>query len=297
MENHKNIASLLKTMHIPEFQKQNDFHVLKFKDHLDRIPLQTNERKCDFFQVFFSDKYNVEVAVGNNHFSAKDKTILSFLAPLQTLSVDVKSIEELSNGYMICFKTSFLQNAWSDFDVQRHFPFFNSNYSPVYFLNEYQQDFAELFKKIYFLFQDLNDENLEIIRAYLKILLYESRKAFFEGNIETSLKTRAEQKAFAFESLIKQYVHQREPLSFYADQLHISVAYLSECVKKATGKTAKQLIKEYTILEATTLLTQSSKTVDEIADILGFSATSNFINFFKKETKHTPLHYRKNNNF
>lgn len=292
MENHNNISSLLQAMNIECYQKCDAFHILKFKDHLDEIPFQTISRKCEFFQIYFSEKYNADIIIDNIGFSAKDKTLMSFLAPLQTLSVDVKSVEAISKGYMLVFDATFLNTIFLNFDVQQKFPFFNSNYSPLFSIENNAIVFKELFEKLYAAFQEFDDNNEEIIRSYLNILLYESRKSILEGAIKHNSKSRAQDIAFAFESLIRKHSHIRHSLEFYAAQLNISTVYLSECTKKATNKTAKSIIHEYTILEASTLLLQTSQTIDQIADKLGFSATSNFINFFKKHTNRTPSSFR-----
>ncbi|WP_172435847.1 helix-turn-helix domain-containing protein [Sediminicola luteus] len=292
MENNKDIKALLTAMHIDAYRKCDDFHILKFEDHLDKIPRKTVNRKCGFFQVYFSRQYNVDVVIDDSAYSAKDKTIISFVAPQQTLSVDVKEVEALSNGYMLVFEPSFLNSGLTDFDIQRKFPYFNQNYPPLYSLEKNPAVFIGIFERIYALFENLSLENLEIIRSYLNILLYESRKSFYDGGIRNSMESRGQRIAFTFESLIREHSHSRNTLDFYADKLNISTVYLSECIKKATGKTGKQLIDEYTILEASTLLMQTTDTVDQISDTLGFSATSNFINFFKKHTGQPPLKYR-----
>ncbi|WP_412985819.1 helix-turn-helix domain-containing protein [Pontimicrobium sp. IMCC45349] len=292
MENHKNIASLLQSMNIGSFQKCDGFHILKFKDHLEEIPFQTISRKCEFFQIYFSEKYNADIIIDNISFSTKNKTLISFLAPLQTLSVDVKSVETISKGYMLVFNATFLNKVLLDFDVQQKFPYFNSNYSPLFSLENNSSIFRELFEKLYESFQKFDENNEEIIRSYLNILLYESRKSILEGAIKHNSKSRAQEIAFTFESLIRKHSHSRHSLDFYAEKLNISTVYLSECTKKATNKTAKSIIHEYSILEASTLLLQTSYTIDQIADKLGFSATSNFINFFKKHTNCTPSSFR-----
>jgi AraC-like DNA-binding protein len=292
MKGYKNITSLLDSINVGNYQKSNEFHVLKFEDHLNELPFKTISRKCDFFQIFFSNQYNADIIIDDSPFSSKDKTLISFLAPLQTLTVDVKSVDTISNGYMLVFDVSFLKNGFSNFELQQKFPYFNLNYSPFYFLSENQSIFKELIEKMYSLFQDFSDENEEIIRSYLNILLFEARKSFFDGSIKNSLKTRAHQIAFSFESLIRKHSHSRHTLDFYANKLNISTVYLSECVKKVRNKTAKKIISEYIILEASTLLLQSSNSIDQIADKLGFSATSNFINFFKKHTNLSPTSFR-----
>lgn len=292
MENHKDITSLLQSMNIDKYQKCTDFHILRFEDHLEEIPHQTSLRKCNFFQIFFSNQYNADISIDDSIFSAKNKTIISFLAPQQTLSVDVKSIESISNGFTLAFDTSFLNNRLSHFDLQKNFPYFNSNYSPFYLLENDQTVFKQLFETMYSLFQKPTNDNIAIIRSYLNILLYESRKSFWDGSIKNSFKSRAHQIAFSFENLIKKHSNTRNTLDFYAQQLNLSTVYLSECVKKTTNKTAKQIINEYTILEASTLLTQTNHTIDHIAAHLGFSATSNFINFFQKHINLSPTRFR-----
>lgn len=295
MENHKHISSLLKTINLKEFQKCDDFHILKFEDHLDVIPHQTHSRKCEFFQIIFSESYHVDVAIDDLSYSIKNEPLISFLTPLQTLSVDVKTSKENPTGFMLTFEPSFLNNGWSDFEIQQKFPFFNLNYSPLYFLERGQGVYKALFEKIYEVFKDTSDENIEILRSYLNILLFESRKSFFNGSIKNNAKSRAHEIAFSFESLIRQFAHTRNGLDFYAEKLNISTVYLSECVKKTRNQTAKQIIQEYIILESTTYLKQTHQTIDQISDELGFTATSNFINFFKKHTGITPALYRKNN--
>ncbi|MCF2875775.1 MULTISPECIES: helix-turn-helix domain-containing protein [unclassified Tenacibaculum] len=286
------IEELLEEMNISKFQKHQNFHILKFKDHLDEIPMKTDFRKCDFFQIVITKNHNVDVIVDNVSFSAMEDSI-TFMAPHQTLSTNVKSIENLGLGYMLVFSSNFLRLGISEFDLIQKFPFFNVNYSPVYFLKENTADFFHLMEKIYKLFQEFSSENLEIIRSYLTILLYEGRKSFFNGEIQNTVASRHNEVAFAFENQIKETVNKRKPIEHYANKLNISSVYLSECVKKATGKTAKQIITEYVILQASSMLLQSTKTIDEIAYNIGYSNTSNFGNFFKKHTGMTPSIYRK----
>ncbi|CAM1343373.1 helix-turn-helix domain-containing protein [Tenacibaculum amylolyticum] len=288
------IQSLLEEMNISRFQKHQEFHILKFKDHLDDIPMKTDARKCNFFQVVITKHHNVDVVVDNVAFSAMDDS-LTFMAPLQMLSTDVKSVENLGLGYMLAFTPKFLRLGISDFELLQKFPFFNVNHSPVYFLHENKEKFFHLMEMLYNLFQDYNEENIEIIRSYLTILLFEGRKSFLKGDIQNSATSRYNEIAFSFENQIKASQNKRKPLDYYADKLNISTIYLAECVKRATGKTAKQILTEYVILEATSLLLQSMKTIDEIAFSVGYSSTSNFGLFFKKHTGMTPTEYRKAN--
>ena len=62
--------------------------------------------------------------------------------------------------------------------------------------------------------------------------------------------------------------------------------------KKQQVKTAKQIIDEYLVLEAKSLLKQSTNSVAEIGYALGFEDNSNFVKYFKKQTNFTPKQYK-----
>ena len=78
-----------------------------------------------------------------------------------------------------------------------------------------------------------------------------------------------------------------------ASELHVSSRYLSDLLKKETGKTAMELIHISLIGEAKNLLLGSDQRVGEIAYELGFENVSYFSRLFKKEVGVKPLAFRK----
>ncbi|WP_406827113.1 helix-turn-helix domain-containing protein [Pedobacter sp. KACC 23697] len=83
--------------------------------------------------------------------------------------------------------------------------------------------------------------------------------------------------------------------ALYADFLNLSVSYLNECVKIATGLSLSGNIHQRIILEAKRLLYHSDKSVKEIANELGYDDCSYFIRLFVKVTGSKPLHFRRKN--
>jgi AraC-like DNA-binding protein len=79
----------------------------------------------------------------------------------------------------------------------------------------------------------------------------------------------------------------------YAAIMNISPIYLTECVKKATGKSAQKIIIDYKIQYAKTLLYQMEKPITDIAEVLGFNEVANFNQFFKRNTGITATQFRK----
>ncbi|MFD1552673.1 hypothetical protein DNU06_09095 [Putridiphycobacter roseus] len=74
--------------------------------------------------------------------------------------------------------------------------------------------------------------------------------------------------------------------------MNISPIYLTECTKKATGKSAQKIIIDYKILYAKTLLHQMDKSVAEVAYALDFNEVANFNQFFKRNTGITATQFR-----
>lgn len=74
--------------------------------------------------------------------------------------------------------------------------------------------------------------------------------------------------------------------------LNVSPQNLNLIVKKASGKSASELISEQVLLEAKRYLIHTEKTVSEIAFSLDFTDSSHFVKHFKKATGETPQAFR-----
>lgn len=81
-------------------------------------------------------------------------------------------------------------------------------------------------------------------------------------------------------------------LAFYAQKLNISIRYLSQCVKKNTGKTPMQILHKLLINKAKSLITKTQKSIGEIAYDLSFSTPYAFSKFFKQQVDISPYHFR-----
>lgn len=77
-----------------------------------------------------------------------------------------------------------------------------------------------------------------------------------------------------------------------AAQVHLSPGYLSDILKKETGRNAQDLIHYYLIEEAKTRLLNSNLNINEIAYAMGFEYPQYFNKLFKLKTGKTPVEYR-----
>lgn len=94
------------------------------------------------------------------------------------------------------------------------------------------------------------------------------------------------------ELLFENYREERE-LKFYADRLHISVKYLSICVKEVTGFPPTYFLNQLSMYDARIRLSDKTVTISDIADELNFSDQYAFSKFFRKNMGMSPSEYRK----
>jgi len=84
-------------------------------------------------------------------------------------------------------------------------------------------------------------------------------------------------------------------IQYLADKVNYSPNYLSDLLKKETGKNTKEHINEFILDRAKTLLLNSNDNVSEIAYDLGFNYPHYFSRLFKQKTGFTPNKYRELN--
>ena len=101
-----------------------------------------------------------------------------------------------------------------------------------------------------------------------------------------------------FEQLIDDYfLHHAQTeglpsVAYFADKICLSANYFGDLIKKETGKSAIEYIQLKTMAIAKDMLTNSNKTVTEIAYELGFQYPQHFVRSFKKRIGCTPTEYR-----
>ena len=81
-------------------------------------------------------------------------------------------------------------------------------------------------------------------------------------------------------------------VKYFASRLNLSPNYLSDLLKKFTGKTSQEHIHLQLMDRAKTMLWGTGKSVSEIAYDLGFEHPSHFTKLFKSKTGYSPKEYR-----
>lgn len=137
----------------------------------------------------------------------------------------------------------------------------------------------------------------DILNSLFSALVYTVVEKALESKNKFSItKSRKEEITIEFISLVYDHFKKNKELRFYADRLHVSIKYLSNCVRITTKVPPTQIIADASITEAKILLLNKENTISAIANLLGFSDQYAFGKFFKKNTGYSPLNFRKLNN-
>ena len=137
--------------------------------------------------------------------------------------------------------------------------------------------------------------NKQIISSIMDIF-YNALKIIYE-NIFSDFKEDKKKRPREYEvlkeflQLVFENYKQEHKVSFYANEIGLTLSHFCATIKKATGKTAQDIIREFIIMDAKAQLKNGTDKINKIAKSLGFSATA-FNRFFLEYAKMTPLEYR-----
>jgi AraC family transcriptional regulator, transcriptional activator of pobA len=95
-----------------------------------------------------------------------------------------------------------------------------------------------------------------------------------------------------FDALLQKHYLENKDVAFYAEKLNLTPNHFSESIKSATGKSAKKRIETMLLLEAKSLLKQTTMSIKEVTYWLGFEDPSYFTKFFKNNVGLTPNEYK-----
>jgi len=91
---------------------------------------------------------------------------------------------------------------------------------------------------------------------------------------------------------IREHIHEALPIKDVAARVHLNASYFSVLFKEELGINFIDYVTECRMKKAKEMLLQSSLSLEEISERIGYQSTSYFIKIFKKHEQLTPKHYR-----
>ncbi len=222
---------------------------------------------------------------------------LFFIAPRQVLQWENTAVFE-QKGFSINFHEDFLKGTELAQDIKKY-GFFSYSANEALHLSPKEEKQIELIiQNIELEYQNNQDSfSKDIILSHLSTLLKYAQRFYerqFINRTELSndlLEQFRQQLEKCFDSgqLKENGIPSIEQI---AEHLSVSQRYLSDTLKKETGKTSTEHLQLYLIDEAKNILLDPQKTVSEVAYELGFEYPPYFSRLFKKKEGISPTEYR-----
>lgn len=130
------------------------------------------------------------------------------------------------------------------------------------------------------------------LKAYFTGLYDRVRRYHMAELIELKKKNRFTEQFNNFMSLLEKEYKGNHSVAYYASRLCVTPKHLTAITKRVAGKSAKELIDDYLIIQIKLALSETSMSIKEIAWDFNFSTFAFFCRFFSSRVGISPLRYR-----
>lgn len=283
-----NIANFEDYNHCMDFDRT--FYVRPFKDHLKVNKFIEKAHSHDFYLVLLVTEGKGKHSIDFNEYDVEPGSVF-VLSPGQVHTWD---LSEDTDGFILFFTREYFL---IDFNKNRlnSLPFFKSSFSIPYLKLDVtdQHTISTLFRKINDEYQKHEVNYHDMIRLHLNIMFINFSRLYSMVNDEQYEYRYELVQLNKFESLIDEHFKEHKTLTFYADEMNLSLKQVGHLCKKTMGKTPSEIINDRMILESKRLIIHSDLSISSISDTLNFSDNSYFTRTFKKSVGITPEQFRK----
>ncbi len=303
MQHFKTISEYCKAIGISP-PKHSNFDIRSFEENMGQVTEKMPPFRHEFYSIAIK-KDGGGKAISGHYTDFPDGVTIFFNSPFQILSWDI--VPDWS-GYYIMISQDFLASSHLFDRLLDDYPFLKIDESIPFEISKNDlPGILNIFALIKNEYLSDHDDKFNFIQLYILLLLNQVKRLFskqVDSRQAVDQIRKADLKLLSrFQKLIKTsfypdviletFANPHSP-SYYARVLSIHPNHLNAVVKSITGKTALKHIHNHILKLAKAELVQTDLSVKEIAYNLHFESPNNFSSFFKKNTGHTPLTYRKN---
>ena len=268
-----------------------DYLVERFSSYLNRHDPQLHlPHRHSFYHLVLFTKGSGSHQIDFTRFKVKPFQIY-FMIPGQVHSWH---FEGEADGYIIHFSESLFKSFLQNPNYLERFTFFSgvSQESVCQLPTELHKPIVTLFETMLSPSESTGENKADMFRLLL-LQLFILIDSSCTGPARRSFPLQKQTLLRTFRRLIDNHYRDVRLPKEYADLLYITPNHLNALCQDLLGKTAGELIRDRTLLEAKRLLTNAKMTATEIAYELNFKDNSYFNRFFKKNAGMTPDDFRR----
>ncbi|PAB61419.1 AraC family transcriptional regulator [Anaeromicrobium sediminis] len=249
-----------------------------------------------FYTISLKDGHNCKFKYGRQYYDFSEGSMM-FTAPGQVGTVEHTPSD--AKGWMLCFHPDLIRKSQLNSKI-KEYTFFSYDSSEALHLSEQEE---ETINNIVNTIKEEINENSdiysdELIVSNLEVLLNYARR--FYGRQFITRNSANKDVISRFETFLTDYFQSKDlvdnglpTVKYLAGKMGYSTNYLSDVLKKETGKNTQEHIHFQLIEKAKSLLLSTEESVAQVAYTLGFEYPGHFSKLFKKKTGMSPSEYRR----
>ncbi|MGB0934002.1 MAG: helix-turn-helix domain-containing protein [Lishizhenia sp.] len=253
----------------------------------------------NLYQISLKNLGCGNLTYGKNTYDYEEGTLI-FTSPGQVtvFEGEMPQNEENDEGWTLAFHPDLIRKSNLS-DKINQYSFFDYEVNEALHLSlDERKTIEEILDKIVKEYsQNLDKHSQSLIISNIELLLdyctrFYDRQFYTRTNLNVDFVSK-------FEKLLKSYYKEDKSsdlslptVHYIANKLNFSANYLSDLLKKETGKTAQEHIHLFIINKAKNSLLNSGNSISEIGYSLGFEYPQHFSSLFKSKTGMSPSEYR-----
>ena len=264
-------------------------------DYAEVSPVRHCLNNYGVYGIFFHDEAEIDLAYGCGKYDYKKGTVIC-VAPGQIGGKEDNGEQVMLTGWALLFHPDLLHGTHLEKSI-KNYSFFDYRVNEALHMTHEEHDIlSSLMRQIRNELQNKHDKQQDlIIVGYIDLVLNFCQR-FYNRQFITR-KIENSDILVKFDRLLQDYYEEKRQFSFgiptvqyCADKLCMSSNYFGDVIKRTTGDTAGNYIRQYVIQLAKNEFARGSG-IAQTAYNLGFEYPQHLSRMFKKQTGMTPTKY------
>lgn len=293
------MSKIMKIKNVSDYSRylgHTDRHPLvSVINYAEVSPIRHSLNSYSVYGIFFHDQQDIDLTYGCGKYDYKSGTVIC-VAPGQIGGKEDNGERIMLTGWALLFHPDLLRGTPLSKNIKQYTFFDYRVHEALHMTDEEHDIFVSLMQQIRNELQKPHDElQNAILIAYIELVLNFCQR--FYNRQFTTRKLENSDILMKFDNLLNDYYEKNTQLTFglptvqyCADKLCMSPNYFGDVIKKTTGDTASNYIRQHVIQRVKNELATGASIV-QVADDLGFKYPQHLSRMFKQQTGSTPSEY------
>lgn len=293
------MSKIMKIKNVSDYSRylgHTDRHPLvSVINYAEVSPIRHSLNSYSVYGIFFHDQQDIDLTYGCGKYDYKSGTVIC-VAPGQIGGKEDNGERVMLTGWALLFHPDLLRGTTLSKNIKQYTFFDYRVHEALHMTDEEHDIFVSLMQQIRNELQKPHDElQNAILIAYIELVLNFCQR--FYNRQFTTRKLENSDILMKFNNLLNDYYEKITQLTlglptvqYCADKLCMSPNYFGDVIKKTTGDTASNYIRQHVIQRVKNELATGASIV-QVADDLGFKYPQHLSRMFKQQTGSTPSEY------